>query len=91
MIDVSNLSFTYPGSDTPILHGLEFEIKEREILGFLGPSGAGKSTTQKILFGLLKDYSGTVRMLKTAHREVMDMVNGIKRSKGRIDWENLRW
>ncbi|MBO8162130.1 MAG: ABC transporter ATP-binding protein [Brevibacillus sp.] len=49
------------------LQGLNFEIAEGEIFGFLGPSGAGKSTTQKILIGLIKDYGGHVQVM---NREV---------------------
>ena len=49
MINVKNLTYTYPGARTETLHGLNFEIAEGEIFGFLGPSGAGKSTTQNIL------------------------------------------
>ena len=39
---------------------LSFEVLPGEIFGFLGPSGAGKSTTQKILIGLLRGFSGSV-------------------------------
>lgn len=63
MISVKNLSFTYPGSSQETLHGLNFEINEGEIFGFLGPSGAGKSTTQNILIGLLKGYNGQVQVM----------------------------
>ncbi len=63
MIEVNNLTFTYPGSTAETLHGLNFKIAEQEIFGFLGPSGAGKSTTQKILIGLLKTYGGTIRVM----------------------------
>jgi fluoroquinolone transport system ATP-binding protein len=58
MIRVNDLSFTYPGSGEPAVRGLDFAIRRGEIFGFLGPSGAGKSTTQKVLIGLLKGYSG---------------------------------
>ena len=67
MITVENLVYTYPGATQETLHGLNFEIAEREIFGFLGPSGAGKSTTQKILIGLLKEYGGTIEVM---NREV---------------------
>lgn len=60
VLEVSDLRFTYTGKDTPTLHGLNFSIKQGEVFGFLGPSGAGKSTTQKILMGLLRGYSGNV-------------------------------
>lgn len=63
MITVKNLTYTYPGTNAETLHGLNFDIGEREIFGFLGPSGAGKSTTQKILIGLLKEFAGTVTVM----------------------------
>lgn len=63
MIAVRDLTYTYPGAQEETLHGLNFEIEEGEIFGFLGPSGAGKSTTQKILIGLLKTYGGTIKVM----------------------------
>ncbi len=60
MIQVKDLSYTYPGSDHPVLKNISFDIQQGEIFGFLGPSGAGKSTTQKVLNGLLKGYQGSV-------------------------------
>ncbi|QUI21381.1 ABC transporter ATP-binding protein [Vallitalea pronyensis] len=63
MISVKDLVFTYSGNKKETLKGLNFEVKNKEIFGFLGPSGAGKSTTQKILYGLLKGYSGDVKIM----------------------------
>lgn len=63
MIRVENLGFTYRGTDKPTLDALNFEIADGEVYGLLGPSGAGKSTTQKILMGLLQDYTGSVEIL----------------------------
>lgn len=63
MITVKNLVHTYPSANQEVLQGLNFEIAEREIFGFLGPSGAGKSTTQKILIGLLKGYGGHIQVM----------------------------
>jgi fluoroquinolone transport system ATP-binding protein len=63
MITVEDLSFTYAGAKAPALRGLSFAIARGEIVGFLGPSGAGKSTTQNILIGLLKGYSGRASVL----------------------------
>lgn len=60
MIQVKDLSYTYPGSNFPVLRNISFDIQQGEIYGFLGPSGAGKSTTQKVLNGLLKGYQGSV-------------------------------
>lgn len=63
MIDVKGLHYTYPGNNEETLHGLDFTIGRGEIFGFLGPSGAGKSTTQKLLIGVLRGFSGTITVL----------------------------
>lgn len=60
IVDVSNLSYTYPGADEPALEQIDFTIERGEIFGFLGPSGAGKSTTQQVLVGLLDSYDGDI-------------------------------
>lgn len=62
MIEVENLSFAYSGADKDAVSNLSFAVEPGQIFGFLGPSGAGKSTTQKILFRLLRDYRGSVRV-----------------------------
>ncbi len=62
MIQVQNLTYSYPGTEKQVLKNISFEINEGEVFGFLGPSGAGKSTTQKVLNGLLKGFGGTVHI-----------------------------
>ena len=44
------------------LDGLNMEIKQGELYGFVGPNGAGKTTTMRILAGLLSFDSGEVYM-----------------------------
>jgi ABC-2 type transport system ATP-binding protein len=41
---------------------ISFQAHRGEIFGFLGPNGAGKSTTIRILCGLLRPTSGSVRV-----------------------------
>ncbi len=60
MFKVENLMYKYPKNKEDVIRGINFEIKEKEIFGFLGPSGAGKSTTQKILIKILEDYRGKI-------------------------------
>jgi ABC-2 type transport system ATP-binding protein len=45
------------------LDGLDLHVARGEVHGFLGPNGAGKSTTIRVLLGLLKADSGTLRLL----------------------------
>ena len=48
---------------TKALDGLDLTVAPGDITGFLGPNGAGKSTTLRVLLGLLRANSGTVRLL----------------------------
>lgn len=41
---------------------LDLEIPSGELFAFLGPNGAGKTTTIKMMVGLLRPNSGTVRI-----------------------------
>lgn len=62
ILRVRDLNYHYPGSLGPVLRGLDFEIREGEIFGFLGPNGSGKSTTQKLLTRILPGYRGEVEI-----------------------------
>ena len=48
---------------TVALDHLTFEVEVGEVHGYLGPNGAGKSVTLRTLLGLLRQDSGTVRLL----------------------------
>ncbi|MFS8501550.1 MAG: ABC transporter ATP-binding protein [Caldicoprobacter sp.] len=43
-----------------VLKGLDMDVPEHSIFGFVGQNGAGKTTTMKIILGLLKADSGSV-------------------------------
>lgn len=58
---------------------LTFNVNEGEIFGFLGANGAGKTTALRILCGLSKPSSGTVRV---AGLDAMTQPEEIKRSIG---------
>ena len=42
---------------------INFEVNAGEIFGFLGPNGSGKTTTIRMMLGLLKPTTGTVKVL----------------------------
>ena len=60
IITVSSLRKSY-GSKV-VLDGIDFTAKPGQIIGLLGPNGCGKTTLIKILTGLIKDHSGTVKI-----------------------------
>ena len=45
------------------LDKLDLTVRTGQVAGFLGPNGSGKSTTIRVLLGLLKANSGTLRLL----------------------------
>jgi len=55
-LSLSNLSFTYPGSREPALHGIDFSLSPGKRIAIVGPSGAGKSTLANLLLRFW-DYS----------------------------------
>jgi len=48
--------------DRPVIKGISFQLAAGESLGLVGPSGAGKSTLARLLTGVWKPYSGTMRL-----------------------------
>ena len=60
-ISVAGLVKTFGA--TRALDGLDLEVAEGEVHGFLGPNGSGKSTTIRVLLGLLRADAGSARLL----------------------------
>ena len=56
------VSFRYPGADSPALESVSFSILPGEYVGVVGPNGGGKSTLVRLLNGLLTPGSGEVRV-----------------------------
>jgi len=61
MIEITNLTKTYPGN-VQALRGLTLEI-DQGMFGLVGPNGAGKTTLMRILAGLVQPSKGSVRVL----------------------------
>jgi len=55
-----DVSFTYPGTERTVLHGLDLEIRPGELLAVVGLNGAGKSTMIKLLSGLYRPTGGRI-------------------------------
>ena len=60
MIEIDGLTKRY--GDKAAVDGLSFVVKPGVVTGFLGPNGAGKSTTMRMIAGLDRPTSGTVRV-----------------------------
>ena len=54
-VEVSTLSWTFPGQHQPALHDIDFVIEPGERVLLQGPSGSGKSTLAGLLAGVMRD------------------------------------
>lgn len=56
MIEVKNLAYCYPGSEKPILNGIDLEIDKGDFIAIIGNNGCGKSTLCKVMNGLIPHF-----------------------------------
>ena len=59
MLEVKGLHAWY--GESHILHGIDFEIRDGEVVTLLGRNGAGKTTTLKSVMGMVGRRQGSIR------------------------------
>ncbi|WP_078662589.1 alpha/beta fold hydrolase [Streptomyces bicolor] len=60
---ITGLTKRYAGSgDRYAVRDLSFTVERGQVLGLLGPNGAGKTTTLRMLMGLIRQDSGSIRI-----------------------------
>jgi ABC-2 type transport system ATP-binding protein len=89
IIQVSGLVKDF--GSTRALDELDLSVEQGEVHGFLGPNGAGKSTTIRVLLGMLKATSGSVRVFgKDAYRDAVEIHRRLAYVPGDVNlWPNL--
>ena len=63
VIELSHINFSY-NNDFLNLKDVSFSIMENEYVCIIGHNGSGKSTISKVLTGLLKPISGTIKLFE---------------------------
>jgi branched-chain amino acid transport system ATP-binding protein len=63
MLEVRGLNAWY--GESHILHGVDFDVREGEVVTLLGRNGAGKTTTMKSIMGLVGKRTGSVKFKGT--------------------------
>lgn len=61
-MEFKDVYFRYSREGRDILDGLSFKVYENEIFCILGDNGSGKTTALSAAAGLLKPYSGNIKM-----------------------------
>ena len=76
-IEVRHLTFTYPGSERPVLKDVSLRIEAGETVAFVGATGSGKSTLIALLPRLHEPPPGTVFIDGIDVREIpLSMLRG---------------
>ena len=60
MLKVEEINAYY--GDLQALWGISMQVNEGELVALVGPNGAGKTTTLRVITGLLKPASGSIRL-----------------------------
>ncbi len=60
VVDIRQLSYTYPGTLTPVLHHINLQLRCGEMTLLCGVNGSGKTTLTRLLSGLLQPPTGTI-------------------------------
>ena len=59
--ELDDVFFSYPG--VPIFDGVSFQVPPDGLTQIVGPNGGGKTTFARLLLGLLRPQSGSIRVL----------------------------
>lgn len=75
-IEFSHVTLVYPGTETPAVNDLQFELRRGKMVALVGESGAGKTTIADLLLGLYQPTSGTI------------LIDGVPLPS--LDWDHWR-
>jgi len=59
-IRFENVTFSYPGSEKPVLKNISFEVKPSQTLAIVGTTGSGKTTLTKLISRLYDVNKGRI-------------------------------
>ncbi|MFS0562913.1 ribosomal protection-like ABC-F family protein [Terribacillus sp. 179-K 1B1 HS] len=62
VLKVSDLSYQYPASTTPVFEHVSFHMNRQDRIALTGPNGTGKTTLLKTIIGKLPANSGQVEL-----------------------------
>ncbi len=68
-VEFDDVSFTYPGADSPVLQGISFRADAGETVAVVGSTGSGKTTLVSLIPRLFDVTGGAVRVAGVDVRE----------------------
>jgi len=88
---IRDLSFTYPGTETRALDGINLELRPGSSLALVGENGSGKTTLTKLIAGLYEIDQGDIVFDGTSltewdSRALQDRIGVIFQDFSRYQW-----
>ena len=62
VVEFDDVSFTYPGDETPVLKNISFKVNPGEMVGVVGATGSGKTTLAQLIPRLYDPTEGVVKV-----------------------------
>lgn len=88
VVELSGVSFAYPGEKELLLDNVTLSLDPRERLGIVGKNGSGKSTLLDILASKIKADSGSTLVGSTVNLELFDQQGSTLNPAKRV-WEHV--
>jgi len=88
-IKLQDVTFTYPGCQVPVLHGINMSISPGETIALVGPNGGGKTTLVKLLVRLYDVRKGSILIDETDIREFK--LGFLQSQLAYVDQQNIRF
>jgi ATP-binding cassette subfamily B protein len=88
-IRLDNVTYTYPGQESPAVQGISLTIRRGEVIALVGENGSGKSTLGKLITGLYQPEDG--RVLWDAVDVATADAHSLHSQISMITQEPLRW
>jgi cobalt/nickel transport system ATP-binding protein len=81
LIELQNITFTYPGAPQPVFQDFNFQLLPGKHIGLMGPNGCGKTTLLHLIMGLLRPQAGSIVIFGQEVKKEKDFVD-VRRKVG---------
>jgi NitT/TauT family transport system ATP-binding protein len=92
MIDIQDLTFTYPGQTTPLFEHFTWHVERGEFWSVIGPSGCGKSTLLHLVVGVRAAQAGDIAVNgeRVPRKKNRGKTGLVLQDYGMLPWSTVR-
>jgi len=92
-LSIDTIRLTYPGSPTmpplQVLDGISLTVEPGTFVSIVGLNGSGKTSLLRVIAGLEKKFSGTVRLNDRPIRPVNGNIGFVTQKSGLLPWRTV--